>query len=261
MALSTQQRRKRILGELYENGHVSVKTLAGGLDVSEATVRRDLRALAGGGQVELVYGGANLRRGADYSFRSKSMLNVQAKRVIGRLAAGLVSDGEQIFLDSGTTCFEIVPLLKLKRGLLVIVNSARLALEMDSPGLNMILLGGNYRCDRMDTVGPLTIGTLEQLRGYIAFIGADGLSMDFGLTAGDIESAHLYRQALANAREGILLADSTKFQSPSLYKIVDWDAISRVVTDTEPSQQWAEFFASREIKVLYPEKQQWLEQT
>lgn len=249
---SSQQRRERILAEVFEKRHVNARDLAACMDVSEATVRRDLKSLAEDGQLEVVYGGATLRRSSDFSFRSKGMRNVAAKQAIGSLAARLVGDNEQIFLDSGTTCFEMAPLLKRRRGLSIIVNSARLALELDAPGLSVILIGGQYRPDRMDTVGPLATSTLDQLRGYVCFIGADGLGMDFGLAASDIESANLYRQAVRHARYTVLLVDHTKFVSPSLFKIVDWDPVQKLVTDQPPPAEWMDFLHSRGIEVFHP---------
>jgi DeoR/GlpR family transcriptional regulator of sugar metabolism len=253
MSVLTQQRHGEILSELFAKQEVSVKHLAAQLGVSEATIRRDLKILADRGQLEPVHGGATLPRRTDLSFRSKSLLHSQAKQTIGRLAGELVHHGEQIFVDSGTTCFQMTPALNTKRGVSVIVNSARLALELDTPALSVILLGGQYRPDRMDTVGPLANATLEQLRGYIAFVSADGLSMDFGLTANDIESADLYRRAVANAREVVLLADATKFDNPSLFKIVGFDAVARIVTDQMPSSDWMEFFKQKNIEVICPE--------
>jgi DeoR/GlpR family transcriptional regulator of sugar metabolism len=249
---SSQQRRERILAHVLKQRHVTAKDLAAQVDASEATVRRDLRALADQGELELVYGGATLRRVSDVSFDSKGRRNIEAKRTIGRLAAEIVVDNDQIFIDSGTTCYELATLLNRKRGLSVIVNSARVAMELTGPGLGVIMLGGQYRPDRMDTGGPLAVSTLDQLRGYQCFIGADGLSMDFGLSAADIDSAHLYRRAVHNGRETILLVDHSKFDTPSLFKIVDWEAVSRVVTDSEPPPRWMEFFASRGIGVISP---------
>jgi DeoR/GlpR family transcriptional regulator of sugar metabolism len=234
VSTSTRQRREKILGQVYETGHVAVKDLAGT------------------NLVELVYGGASLVRSYDFSFRSKMTRNLEGKKVIGKLAADLVPDGDTILLDSGTTCFQMVPLLKRKRGMKVIANSARLALELDAPGLDVILIGGQYRPERMDTIGPLATAMLEQLRGYVAFIGTDGLGMDFGLTASDIESAHFYRVATRNARQVVLLVDHTKFASPSLFKIVDFDVVSHVVTDKLPSREWLDFFESKEIKLVVP---------
>jgi DeoR/GlpR family transcriptional regulator of sugar metabolism len=255
MSLTTKQRREQILSQIYAHGQAEVRDLATVMAVSEATVRRDLRALTDEGQIELFYGGATLPRTSDFSFRSKSLRNVDAKREIGRLAAGLVADHDHLYLDSGTTCFELCLQLRRKRGLSVIVNSARLAAELaNATEISVIMIGGHYRPDRMDTIGPLAAATIDQLRGYRAFIGADGLSMEFGVTASDIDSAHLYRQTIHNARETILVVDHTKFLTPSLFKIAGFDAFSRVVTDKAPSPEWIEFFNEKGIDVLYSEQ-------
>src|SRR5512139_402310 len=99
MSLTTKQRGDLILRRILEHGHVEVKALAQEMSVSEATVRRDLRPLADTGQVELVYGGATLPRATDFSFRTKATRNIEAKRIIGGLAAALVGDNEQVFID------------------------------------------------------------------------------------------------------------------------------------------------------------------
>ena len=254
MSLTSKQRHDRILAEILEHGHVEVKQMAQRLSVSDATVRRDLRVLADQSQIELIYGGATLPRPLDFSFRSKAVRNVEAKRIVGNLAADMVGDNEQIYMDSGTTCFEMCRHLKRRHGLLSIVSSARLAFELGSfPELKVLLIGGHYRPDRMDAVGPLATATLEQLRGYLAFIGADGLSMDFGVSASDIESALLHRQVVRNAREAILLVDHTKFLTPSLFKICEFSDISRVVTDQKPPAEWQEFLRAQGILLCHPD--------
>jgi len=253
MSASVRLRREAIVQQVCDSGRVTIKDLARMLDVSEATARRDLKLLATDGQLELIYGGATLPRTVDFSFHSKVKRNIEAKRAIGRLAAQLVGDGDQIFLDSGTTCAQMIPHLRAKQNLLIIANSTRLAMDIDAPGLKIILLGGHYRPERLDTVGPLAIRTLGGLRGYLTFMGTDGLCMDFGPTASDMESAHLHALVVANARETILLADHSKFLSPSLYKIVDFKDISRIVTDRRPSDDWMVFLESEGIDVIYPD--------
>lgn len=254
MDITSTQRRDMILSEAYENGKALIKPLAERIGVSEATVRRDIKSLADSGKLELIFGGATLPHKSDFSFHSKEMRNVDAKRIVGRLASDFVNDNEIIFMDSGTTCFQMIPFLKSKRNLSVIVNSARLALEFENFSANVIMLGGQYRPDRMDTVGPMTSTAMEQLRGFKCFCGADGLGMDFGMTAGDIESAHIYRQALQNAKERILLVDHTKFLNPSLFKIESFDIIDRVITDLKPSDEWMDFLGRLEIDVYWPEE-------
>jgi DeoR/GlpR family transcriptional regulator of sugar metabolism len=98
----------------------------------------------------------------------------------------------------------------------------------------------------------MAMSALNQVRGYLAFIGADGLSMDFGPSASDVASAHLHRVVVENAREAVLLVDSSKFGGASLFQIVEWVRISKVVTDREPDEQWKQFFEGQNIKAIYP---------
>jgi DeoR/GlpR family transcriptional regulator of sugar metabolism len=251
---ATEERRKRIMAQVLDRKQVTVKDLAESMDVSGATVRRDLKALADKEELLLVHGGATLPRQRDFSFRAKQVRAVEQKRIIGRLAASLVRDGHHVFLDSGTTCSEMAPYLRKMHGVTVLANSARLALELNAPGVSVFLIGGEYRPDRMDTVGPMAMSTLNQVRGYVAFIGADGLSTDFGPSASDVASAHLHRLVIEHAREAVLLVDSSKFGVASLFQIVDWPQISKVVTDREPDDDWKRFFEEQEIEVVYPEE-------
>src|SRR5690606_26522351 len=102
---------------------------------------------------------------------------------------------------------------------------------------------------RMDSVGPLAIRSLNQVRGYTAFIGSDGLSTDFGPSASDLASANLHHEVIANAVATVLLADHSKFGSASLFQIVEWSRISAVVTDQEPDGVWKQFFADTNINL------------
>lgn len=252
MSRATADRKDRILSDILEKKHVSVRNLATNLGVSEATVRRDLKQLADQREVTLVHGGATLARSSDFSFHAKSHRNPAAKRIIGDLAANLVRDDEQIFLDSGTTCLQMATGLRRRHDLSVLATSVRLARELDSPTVNTILLGGQFRPQREDTVGPIALYVLENFRGYMAFIGADGVSQEFGLSASDIDSAHLYQMVVRHARETVLLVDSTKFAAPSLYRIAAWDQIDKVVTDRAPDAKWKAFFQAAQIEVIVP---------
>ena len=253
MALQTiEKRREGILTIAYEHGHVNVKDLSQSLDMSEATIRRDLHGLSDEGLLELTHGGARVVKNSDHSFLSKSMRNIASKKIIASLAAERVKDGDQIFLDSGTTCFQMTSFLRTKRSLCVIVHSIRTAQELQTPGTKVLIPGGQYRPDRMDTTGPMAMESLEKLRGYDAFIGCDGLSMDCGPTSVDIESAHLLRLAAKNARQAYLLADSSKFGHPTLYKVAEIESFTNVITEKKPSPEWLSYFAEKNINVIYP---------
>ena len=252
MSQATAERRKLIMTQLLDRKQVTVKELAAEMAVSDATVRRDLRALAHEQGLKLVHGGAALPQERDYSYQARLMRAVEEKKVIGRLASQLMRDGDHVFLDSGTTCSELVPYIKRMHEVTILTNSARLALELNSPGVHVFLIGGEYRPDRMDSIGPMAVSALNQVRGYTAFIGSDGLSMDFGPSASDLASAHLHRQVIANATATVLLADNNKFGGASLFQIVEWTQISAVVTDKEPDDSWKEFLGGRNIRLIFP---------
>ncbi len=250
--LAIEHRRDDILALAYKNGFVTVKGLAEVLNVSEPTVRRDLHKINQEGLLQLTHGGAKVVENADHSFLSKLTRNVEAKKIVASLAAEYVQNGDQIFLDSGTTCFQMTSFMRAKRALSVVVHSIRTAQELKSPNTKILIPGGLYRPEKMDTIGPMAIESLERLRGYTAFIGSDGIGMDFGLTSVDIDSAHLQKVVIKNAKQTFLLIDSSKFDQPALYKIADFNEISAVVTEQKPSDEWLEFLEKNNINVIYP---------
>ncbi|MBD14322.1 MAG: hypothetical protein CMJ72_04040 [Planctomycetaceae bacterium] len=253
MSQSRIDRRKRIMTQLLDKKQVTVKALAEAMDVSDATVRRDLKILAEEQSLELNHGGVSLPADRDYSYQAKSLRASEAKRIIGRLAGELIVDGAHIFLDSGTTCSEVLPYLKRKHNVTVLANSARLALDLATSGIHLFMVGGEYRPDRMDMVGPMALRALDAVRGYVAYIGTDGINMEFGPSASDAESAYLHRLVVKNASSTVLLSDQSKFDSSSLFQIVDWSQIDKVVTDQPPSLEWKEFFLDQDIPVIFPD--------
>jgi len=252
MREATLKRRERILSEIVDVGFVTVKNLAATLQVSQGTIRRDLRQLAGASDIKLTYGGASLIHREVVPFEQRLLVNQDAKKAIGKLAASLVADGDTIFLDGGTTCFCMIPFLKTKRRLTVIVGSMRLLGELSGRGFGIILVGGQYNETRKDVFGPLAVDALGHFGGYTAFLGAEGLSMNIGLTASDIGIAHVCGTAARNARKTVLLADRSKFVRSSFFKITGFEYISTVVTDGHVSREWSDFLRSRGIDVLTP---------
>jgi DeoR/GlpR family transcriptional regulator of sugar metabolism len=252
-------RKKSIIERIERDGSVLVKDIADELGVSETTIRRDLNELDSQKLVRQVYGGAvRLERSSRtfrFSWSNRSTQEIEAKKKIGRYAASFVHDEDILYIDPGTTSWEMIPYLKEKRNLTIISNSVRLQQCMEYIGHhNIIQLGGTFRPDRLDTVGTLAIMGLEQLRGYKAFQGGDGMDIEFGLSAIDHESALIAKTALDKAREVFVIADYTKFESPSLlFKITDIDKINHIITDRPLSGPWTEKCRAANVAVIVAE--------
>jgi DeoR/GlpR family transcriptional regulator of sugar metabolism len=253
MPPSVNERKEKIIAAAFKNSFVSIKEMSEELGVCEATVRRDIQAISEEGLLEVAHGGAYAVKNSDYSFISQSVRNSGAKKTIAEFAAEFVKDGDQIFLDSGTTCFEMTKHLRARKSVSVILHSVRIAEELNAPGLNVLMLGGKYRPDRMDCVGPIAEQTLKKLRGYTAFLGTDGMSREFGFASVDVDIAFLLGLAVTNCKQAILLADSSKFDKAALYKIRDLQVVSVVITEKKPAKEWRQFFDKHKSKLVYPE--------
>ena len=141
MSQSTTNRRQQIMAQILDKKQVTVKALAASVGVSDATVRRDLKAMADEQGLKLFHGGASLPRERDFSFQAKLLRATEEKKIIGRLASQFAHDGDHIFLDSGTTCSELLPYLKKLHDITILANSARLALELRCVGSSFIFDG------------------------------------------------------------------------------------------------------------------------
>ena len=250
-------RKSFILERLDRNGSLLVKEAAQELGISETTIRRDLNELHEAGVLKQVYGGAvrldqDFRSPHFYHLSNRSTLQIDEKKRIGAAAAQLVNDNDILYIDPGSTSWEMIPHLKNKRNLTIISNSVRLLQCLDYIGHHTIIqLGGVLRPERLDTVGSLAHLCIEQLRGYRAFQGGDGIDLDFGLSAVDHEATLVAKTVLANARETFVLADHTKFENPSLlYKIVDIADIDHLITDRPVSAAWTKRCRDTKVNVV-----------
>ena len=254
MGVASEIRHKIILEQLGSMGRIFVKETARRLKVSEVTIRRDLLILQNKGLVKKTHGGAVLSSpevSASVRFRQKQKL--RAKKIIGKLAGQLIKDGDIIYLEAGSTCYEIIPFLKDRRNLTIIVNSLYLMDRLhELTGHKIIIIGGQYRPDRMDMVGPGAENAILQLCGFKAFTGADDITIDSGISGADIVTVGFTKLVLKRASEIIFVGDHTKFDNPALYKIAEIDQLDYIVTDSRPSKEWINAAKKKHIKLIYP---------
>jgi DeoR family fructose operon transcriptional repressor len=149
----------------------------------------------------------------------KSSKNLQAKREIAQYAGGLVEEGDCIYLDAGSTIFEMIPFLPSQ--IVVVTNGLMHANELLDKNIKTYLLGGNIKPTTKAMVGRGALESLEQYRFDKCFMGVNGIHPQLGYTTPDQEEAMIKLQAINLSREAYVLADESKFSEIAFAKIAD----------------------------------------
>ncbi|HMQ53925.1 MAG TPA: DeoR/GlpR family DNA-binding transcription regulator [Anaerolineae bacterium] len=233
--LYAEERRQAILRQVNEAGRVVVTELSRQLGVSEVTIRADLQALADQNLVVRTHGGAipGSGSGLDLALTRRQQQQIAEKNRIGRAAAGWVSDGDAVFLDSSSSVLAMLPHLKSRRQLTVITNSLPVAQDLcTAVGLKVVMPGGTLQPETASLIGVSGLEPLRHLNIQKGFFGAHGLSVAEGLTDVSAEDAEFKRQIVAMCRQKVALLDATKWGRVGLAAfaaVTDFDA---VLTDT-----------------------------
>ena len=229
-----EERRQHILSLIQKRGRVLVDELSNDLDLSKITIRKDLDYLQSKDLLIRTHGGAlPAKSGAlsDPSIQEKEELHREEKIRIATAAAALVSEGQCIILDSGTTTIEIARSLTSLRHLTVITNALNIAAELARSDFEIILIGGTLRKNSLSVVGPLAEDVLKEMHADIVFLGVDGFDINVGLTTPNVLEARVNRAMVKAAEKVVAVCDSSKFNRRSLSLIVGADAIHHVITD------------------------------
>ncbi|MFD7860242.1 DeoR/GlpR family DNA-binding transcription regulator [Streptomyces microflavus] len=230
-----EARLSKILALLVQRGEVRVRFLPSALDVSGATVRRDLAALEERGLIQRSYGKiAATYRGTEIPVMLRRARNTEAKRRIGALASTLVPCHPlTIAMGSGSTVDFVAGSLAGRADLTVVTNGLDTATSlMARPGVNVVVTGGNARSHSNDLVGKAVEEALRSYRFDIAVIGADGISPRAGLTRYSAYGAEIDRIMLEQSEHRIIVADSSKLGREHRVRTAGTDAVDTLVTDS-----------------------------
>jgi DeoR/GlpR family transcriptional regulator of sugar metabolism len=246
------QRRQRLLVLVDSRRAARLEDLTAALGVSQATIRRDLDALAAEGLVQRVHGGvvAVGDRPAEPQFEVKAAEASEQKELIARRAVELLAPDETVYLDSGSTVLAAARLLHGWDRLTVVTNSLPVMIELAGRGPRLIVIGGELRPTSRALVGPLSRYLLENIRVDRALIGSYALSVDDGLSTTDPGEAYTKELALGRAREVILLADSRKLGTRSFVSAGRLEAVDILVTDGDMDDRAVRTLERRGIKVI-----------
>lgn len=234
-AMTAEERQREIVRAARRAGSVDVTALATELGVAKETVRRDLRTLEDHGLVRRTHGGAYPVESAGFettlAFRTTSQ--VPEKRRIAAAAAELLGDAETVFVDEGFTPQLIAEALPRDRQLTVVTASLATAGALaEADNTSVLLLGGRVRPGTLATVDHWTTKMLAGFVIDLAFIGANGISREHGLTTPDPAVSEVKAQAIRASRRTVFAGVHTKFGAVSFCRFADVSTLEAIVTST-----------------------------
>jgi DeoR/GlpR family transcriptional regulator of sugar metabolism len=248
-----EERHKKIVEIVESKSRVTVKELAEEFNLNSMTIRRDFFELEKKGLLQRVHGGAICARGRSYEppFIKRSTDNLEAKQKIGRKAAEYIHDGDSIALDVGTTTIEIAENLKGKTNLTILTPSIRIAqILADNPNIRIICTGGILRPNEHSLIGDLAIATINNFYVDLLFLGMGGIDFAAGLTEYNLDDAQIKKALIKNAKEVILVADSSKFKKVAFTFISPIKVINRIITDSKIDNEVARRIKEVDIELI-----------
>ncbi|MGD1218512.1 MULTISPECIES: DeoR/GlpR family DNA-binding transcription regulator [Streptomyces] len=242
----SSERLRQITDAVRAAGRMGVAELAELTGASEMTVRRDLEVLAAQGVLERYRGGARtlLLRGQEPPFALRAAEGQETKRRIAEEVCRLISDGESVVLDSGTTCLEVARVLHDRRVTVMPLSLHAVNALTGGAEVTLLVPGGQPRPGELALTGPLTEASLAALRFDTAVIGCCGLTAADGLTAYDLADAATKRAAIGSARRVIAVADAPKLTRTALAFVAPAAALHAIVTDTSAPDEPAAALAA-----------------
>lgn len=239
------EREQEILTMLQGNGYLTVRQLSEMLYTSESTVRRTLAALEQDGCIKRSYGGAEPLAKTSYapSFNTRSHQNPEAKRIIARKAAQLVSDGSIIFLDQSSTAFYLAQELLCKQDLTVMTNNLEILALLSQTDFTVFSTGG-----RLSTRNRTCLIDAEAERAFagiyaeLAFFSTKSLSTDGVISDFNRDEIAVRNAMLRNADKKVYLCDSTKFHTRSPYRQCSLEDVDYMVCEVPVTEKYGEKF-------------------
>ena len=225
-------RRSKILEYVIDGERVDVNELAGRFAVSQVTVRKDLDQLEQRGLIRRQHGYAVAI--APDNLLSRLAVHYEVKRRIAAAAADLVPDGSTVMIESGSCCALLADeIARTRRAVTIITNSAFIAdYVRTSQGANVVLLGGDYQPEAQVTVGPLVELCAASFFVDTLFVGIDGYTEASGFTGRNHLRAEAVRAMTKQAREVVVLTESSKFPRQGAVQLLPVTGVTKVVTDT-----------------------------
>ncbi|MEV0775428.1 DeoR/GlpR family DNA-binding transcription regulator [Streptomyces sp. NPDC050433] len=256
-----QTRWSALLELLARDGRIEVEAAAAELEVSTATIRRDLDELARQQMVTRTHGGAVINAIAyDLPLRYKAARNAPEKERIAGAAAGLVKAGAVVGLNGGTTTTSVARALATRPelttegagpSLTVVTNALNIANELVvRRHVKLVVTGGVARPASYELTGPLATEVLDQITLDHVFIGVDAIDARHGATAHDEGEADINRALAMRAEQVVVVADSSKLNRRAFARICPLEDVHVLITDKAAGPELTEPFAAAGVEIV-----------
>ena len=227
------QRKALLLERLRVDGRLVAKEVAAELDLSEDSIRRDLRELAAAGLCQRVYGGALPASPAVADYQARQQVEPDSKRRVAARAAQLIEPGMSIILDGGTTALALVGALPETLACTVITHSPTIATALVAhPVIEVLILGGRLYKHSAVACGAAAVEAAQAYNADLFFLGVTGVHPQAGLTTGDAEEAAMKRALAARAADTWALASVEKMGAASPYLVLPTTRVTGIITDS-----------------------------
>lgn len=250
------ERRKIIRDMIIRQGTVKVAELAVQFDVGEATIRRDLKALAEEYGIQLTYGGAFLPENRDeylrneLSLSNKQTSHLKEKMIVAKKAAALIQDGDTIALNAGSTVELILDYIQGIQDLKVVTLGLNIAAKAATiPGVDVYMPGGKLRKTTGAFFGMDTEAFLSQFNVDKCFFGALAVSESRGVTHPAIEEIETNQIIMGVSRHVYLVVDSSKFDKVSLMHMADLNQFDGIVVDEIP-KKYRKIMEKNKVRII-----------
>ncbi len=246
MNTNITDREKKILELLTEENNLTVNEISSRLNVSRVTVRSDFNSLEEKGLIVRIRGGAFPAFHPEILESQKTMVHEKIR--IAKAAAALISDGDTVMINDGTTSSLIPKFLLGKRDIRVVTNSTLIfTYARINPSLHLTLVGGEFRPSSEAIVGPIALKDLENYNVKYAFLGTGGFSQETGLTSQLVDGAEIFRKMCRQAEKVVVVADSSKYGKNGFVKIFPLDRMDILITDNGLNPQTVENLKEEEF--------------
>ncbi len=250
--MQSAQRHRKILELVKAQGSVSVEQLSSEFAISVQTIRADLRDLDRERKLIRFHGGARSVDGREnMEYESRRQIAANEKVAIGKAAAQLIPNNASLFVNIGTTTEAFSDAVVDHEDLLVITNNINVANNLRLYNkIEVVIAGGAVRSTDGAIVGETAVDFINQFKVDYAIIGSSAIDQDGALLDFDIREVKVAQAIIANARNVILVADSSKFGRAAPVRIGHISQVDIFVTDKVQNESVRKICAESDVSVI-----------